>query len=84
MITLKRLANEAMCVDERDIIKLNKKNTKRFKVIHDTAGYIGYADVCEVEVEDMGFEVFLADVVTGSMYDINTMRCKTAPMTLTQ
>jgi threonine dehydratase len=84
LITLKRLADEAMCVDEHDIKKLSKKDAKRYKVIHDIAGYIGNADVCTVEVEDMGFEVFLADVVTGSMYDPNTMRCKTAPMRLTE
>ena len=80
MIEIKTLSVEALCLRSADLGKL--KGGKTYKVYHDTMGLIGKAKVVEVEVEDMDYEIYLADVDTGSLYHPETMRCLTGALEL--
>ena len=82
MIELKVLADEAMCVREQDMNKLKSAKAKKFKVFHDELGEIGKADIVTIEVEDLYYANYYADVKTGSLYDIETLRCLTGPLEL--
>ena len=83
MIRFKRLSGLSMCIDERDVCKLKKSN-KKYRVLHDTIGQIGTATICPVEIEldDEPIKIYLADTVTGQLYDTETMRCMSGPLML--
>ncbi len=82
MISIKVLADEAMCIREQDMPKLRVKNAKQYSIVHDLLGTIGKSKFTMVEVEKPIKKQFLADITTGSLYDIDTMRCQTGPLTL--
>lgn len=82
MITIKHLAQDYMCIEERDMPKIAKKGRKKYRVIHDLAGDLGEAITCRIQVEDLGNREFIADCHTGTVYDPATMRAMTAPMRL--
>ena len=80
MIELKHLAEYGnMCVSERDINKL--KGGKTYKVYHDKLGLQGKSKIVQVYIEDKD-TTYLADSITGSLYDIDTLRCLTGPLYL--
>lgn len=82
MIELKRLAFDAMCIDERNIHLLKKIKGRKYEVHHATMGKIGIAEVVPVEIEDLDNRVFLADKVTGSLYDEESLKCYSGPLEL--
>ncbi len=84
MIQLKVLSGEALCTREQDVPKLKSNHFQTFDVHHDALGNIGTAKIVHVEVESMDDEVFYADMNTGSLYDMDTMRCLTGPLELRQ
>lgn len=82
MIEIKSLSLDALCVPEKDMHKLKGDKAKKYKVFHDELGQIGKADIVTIEVEDMYYANYYADVKTGSLYDIETLRCLTGPLEL--
>ena len=81
MIEIKVLSPDAMCLRYQDLAKLPKRG-KTYEVHHDAYGLIGKAKVVPVEVESKGYEVYLADTQTGSLYNPETMRCLTGALEL--
>ncbi len=80
MIELKHLAEDGnMCISERDINKL--KGGKTYKVYHEELGLQGKSKIVKVHIEDKD-TIYLADTTTGSLYDIDTLRCLTGPLYL--
>lgn len=80
MIELKHLAEYGnLCISERDINKL--KGGKTYKVYHDKLGLQGKSKMVEVYVEKTN-KNYLADSITGSLYDIDTLRCLTGDLYL--
>lgn len=82
MITLKRLGIDGMFVEERHIPKLKTKNPALFRVFHDQIGEIGIAKCTMIQVEDMDYTEFLADIETGTCYHPDTLRCMSGPLEL--
>lgn len=81
MIEIKFLADEAMCLAERDLSKIRTKKATRYDAIHDQFGNIGAVKAVPVFVESCG-ESYWADTTTGSLYGMNDLRCLTGPITL--
>ena len=80
MIELKHLAEDGnLCIGERDTYKLKGGKTKN--VYHDKLGFLGKSKIVQVYIEDKD-TTYLADTTTGSLYDIDTLRCLTGPLYL--
>lgn len=81
MITIKRLAIEALCIDERDMPKLKQDPGTTYICHHDSFGDMGVTTVVDVVIESTG-KHYLADKVTGSLYSPITLRCYTGALEL--
>lgn len=73
-LELKRLSDEARCVDINDMAKLTGQTKVHAQVWHDTLGRLGKKKQAFARVLHRGRE-WLADVVTGSLYDAKTLCC---------
>ena len=86
VIEVKKVSPEATCLDSKDILRVKgkalKSDIKMYRVYSSTIGLVGKAKTCLVKIEDLDNKTYIADMDTGSLYDVETMRCLTGDLEL--
>ena len=81
MVEIKHLSDEALCMRENDMAHIRREPGKKYRAIHRQLGNIGTVTAVPIVMFETGTE-YLADKVTGSLYDPKTLQCLTGDIQL--
>ena len=69
---LLKLSDEARCVQNKDMAKIQRMPTLHSSVAHEKFGYLGTAQITIVSTRKASY---YADQSTGTLYHMDTLRC---------
>lgn len=70
-----KLSAEARCIQDKDMAAVRARPTLHSFVVSDHLGLLGPAQIAVVETSK---DSYYADQTTGSLYDMQTLRCITS------